>query len=171
MEADANTLIALSFHKQENGKFSEIELFGPNCEFCVGLRLLGNLGITQGTDWRIANDALVRRFQYSQYGRGSDCKRTTTNMQIETRNGKEMLTYYTKNNFDMISYAKIIILAYDIKDFSSAVMMYYEDFMKVVPSEWELIDNFQYFTTELSDKEFDDLLERAKPYNLMGKNI
>lgn len=172
MEADFSMLVALCNHKDEStGKPSEIELFGPRCKFCLGLRLFEELGIKQGMDWKLGSEALIGRFRYSQYSRPADIERTTTRMRIKTSEGEKSMTFYYKNGYGMISAANYIMLHYSMEEQDTALLLDYEDFMRVVPKSWEQFDEKQYFTTELSDSEFDEFYNRALQYNVMGKEL
>lgn len=168
MEADIDIIIAMSHHKREDGKYSEIQLFGVVCNFCIGLNLLNELGISRDTDRRVTSEALINRFRYSQYGRPRDIDRTSINMQITTPEGeKKSVTVYAKNAYGMISFADFIFIMYDVKNAKNSVLLKYDDFMKIAPEAWELFDEKQYFTTDLSDEEFDSFFNRAKQYNVM----
>lgn len=169
MESDYNVIVAMSNHKREDGRFSDIVLFGPVCNFCIGVRLLQDLGITKNTDWRVGSQALLKRFLYSQYGRPVDIRRTSTNMQMTTpEREKKTVTVYCKNQYGMISYADFIMIGLDSEHMNQALLIKYEDFMKIVPMEWERFDDKQYYTTVLTDTEFNDFFNRAKPFNLLN---
>lgn len=172
MESDFRMIVALCNHKDEkNGRDSEVELFGPLCGFCLGKNLFMELGIKQGIDWKLGSEALINRFRYSQYGRRADIKRTTTQMKIKTSDGEKSMTFYYKNGYGMISAANFILLLYSMEEQNTALLLEYEDFMKIVPNSWERFDEKQFFTTELSNSEFDEFYQRAKPFNKMGQEL
>ncbi len=129
------------------------------------------LGIKQGIDWKLGSEALINRFRYSQYGRRADIKRTTTQMKIKTSDGEKSMTFYYKNGYGMISAANFILLLYSMEEQNTALLLEYEDFMKIVPNSWERFDEKQFFTTELSNSEFDEFYQRAKPFNKMGQEL
>lgn len=170
MESDFRMLVVLCNHKnEETGK--EIMLFGPICSFCVGLKLFEELGIKPDMDWEVGRQALIERFRYSQYSRSADIERTTTQMRIKTSEGEKSVTFYYKNGYGMISAADYIMLFYSMEEQDTTILLRYEDFMKIVPESWERFDEKQYFTTYLSDSEFDEFYNRALPFNLMGSEL
>lgn len=169
MKSDYNVIIAMSYHQREDGQYSDIELFGPVCNFCIGVRLLNDLGITKDTDWKVGSETLLNRFRYSQYGRPQDIRRSSTNLQLTTSEGeKKTVTIYCKNEYDVISSADFIMISLDSKHINEGLLVKYEDFMSIAPTEWERFDNKQYFTTDLTDTEFNDFYNRAKPFNLLN---
>jgi len=165
LESDARVLTVLARDEHE------IELYGPVCPFCVGSNLMQDLGITTETDWKEKSQKLIERFRYSQYARPKDARRTTTSMTIRSADAdpndekaEKRLTVYQFNKYDMISYADYIALK--ARSYDSPLLLSYKDFMKIVPKQWERFDNFQYFTTPLTRKQFIELWEKAVPYAL-----
>ncbi len=156
-------------------RMHEVGLYGPVGMFYVGENLLGELGININSDWHEISEKLIGKFRYSQYARPSDIRRTTTSMAIsfsdddsddEDNGMNNKLTYYRQNCYDMISRTDYFaLIAHDEKSF----VIKYEDFMKIVPQQWERFDNCQYFTSPLTDKQFKDFWDRAREYRL-GQN-
>lgn len=163
MESDFSCLWALSNHiKEDDGNPSEIVLFGPITQFCVGKRLMDDLKISEKTPWEKGHKALIKRFLYSQYSRPEDIKRSTTRlmMKMEGEEKKKSLTFYRTNEFDMICKTDLVALILDDEN----IVLKYDDFMKIVPAEWERFDNSQYFTTPITPKEMKDMMKRAKAF-------
>lgn len=173
MEGDANVINALvqgeRVNDPEPNKMHEVGLYGPVCMFYVGENLLGELKISIKTDWREVSDKLIDRFRYSQYSRPRDIRRTTTSMAInlkeepdnEDDNKGNKLTVYGQNSYDMISRTDYVAIMSCDEDM---LLLKYEDFMKVVPDQWERFDNCQYFTSPLTDKQFKEFWDRAREY-------
>lgn len=141
--------------------------FGPHSEFYIGENLFKELGITKDTPWHEGYEKLIERFRYSQYSRPDDIRRTSTNMRIKSNNADEdepdkSVTVYAKNEYDMISHADFIALLTGEEDM---LLIPYEKFMEIAPESWERFDECQFFTKDLSDTEFQTLIERAQPFN------
>jgi hypothetical protein len=152
----------------------EIGLFGPVCMFYLGQNLFDELCITPDMDWKEGSNKLIERFRYSQYSRPRDIRRTTTSLVIklndttdededEDEENRDRLTVYSQNDYDMISRTTYIALKGDDMEM---LILKYEDFMKVVPEQWERFDNCQYFTTPLTDKQFKQLWDRSREYSI-----
>ncbi|MCM1140127.1 MAG: hypothetical protein NC453_16300 [Muribaculum sp.] len=62
-----------------------------------------------------------------------------------------------------------IMIALDGKHMNEGLLVKYDDFMSIAHSEWERFDDKQYFTTKLTDEQFSEFYNRAKPFNVMGK--
>ena len=89
-------------------------------------------------------------------------------MQITTPEGeKKSVTVYAKNGYGMISSADFIFIMYEAENAGKSLLLKYDDFMKIAPESWELFDEKQFFTTNLSDEEFDAFFSRAKQFNVM----
>lgn len=160
MRADYDIIKIFSLQKGQ-----ELKLFGPIRPFCLGRRLFSDLNITEETDWKTGHEALIERFRYSQYSRPANIRCTSTNMQVQTPDGNKIITIYRKNAFDMISAADYFLLIDDIDNLDTSILMRYNDFIKVAPPEWERFDDKQFFTTDLSDEEFQAFYDRAIPFN------
>ncbi len=168
IESDYTCVFALVNHSSNNNtNGSEIKLFGPNSTFCIGKLLFEKLNIDKNTPIHIGHKAIIDKMLYSQYSRPSDIRRTSTSLVIQGENGEEdkTVTIYAKNDFDMIS--KADIMALKVND-NSFIFLEYADFMKIVPSSWELFDNSQYFTQDLSEEEWYELIKQAKEYELFS---
>lgn len=174
IESDVRIISSLILSNKDRVEFPqghEIGLYGPICMFYVGETLFEKLGIKAETSWNEMSDKLIERFRYSQYSRPLDIRRTTTSVAINLGNesdakedaGKNKLTVYTKNAYDMISRADYIGL---LSEDGKSLLLKYEDFMKVVPEQWERFDNSQYFTSPLSDQQFCLLWNRARNYSI-----
>jgi len=174
METDARMLLVLILGERVND-FSdndnhEVGLFGPVCEFYVGDNLLRDINVDLHTDIKEASDKLIERFRYSQYSRPRDCRRTTTSMAIDIPNKPEndsdvpnKVTIYEQNAYDMISRTDyFMLMAHD----QQMLLLDYDDFMKVAPEQWERFDNCQYFTSPLSDKQFEEFWDKAREYSI-----
>lgn len=174
MEIDANILLLLILGEYVNtsspNDSHEVGLFGPVCQFYLGKNLLNDLNVDLHTDRKVASDKFIERFQYSQYSRPQDIRRTTTSMTINV-DGKpkkesdvpDRLTFYEQNKYDMISRTNYFMLMSHDEKF---LLLEYDDFMKVAPKQWERFDNCQYFTTPLSDKQFKEFWDRARKYSI-----
>lgn len=176
MESDTTSINTLVLGEYVNvprsGRMHEVGLYGPVGMFYVGKTLLKELDITINTNWHEVSEKLIEKFRYSQYACPSDIRRTTTSMAIsfsddndeeEDTRKHDKLTYYRQNYYDMISRADYFaLIAHDDK----SLVIKYEDFMKVAPSQWERFDNSQYFTSPLTDKQFKEFWDRAREYSL-----
>lgn len=176
MKSDAMCINTLVLGEHVNApspeQMCEVGLRGPVGMFYVGENLLEKLNITINTDWREISEKLIGKFRYSQYARPSDIRRTTTSMVInfsddnkneENAGMNDKLTYYRQNYYDMISRTDYFaLIAHDDK----SIVVKYEDFMKVVPQQWERFDNSQYFTSPLTDRQFKEFWDRARKYSL-----
>lgn len=170
MKSDANIINTLVLGEHTNdpepNKMHEVGLYGPISMFYIGENLLDRLGITIHTDWQSVSEKLIEKFRYSQYARPRDSRRTTTSMEIKrsadsTKNYK--LTVYGQNDYDIISRTDYFALK---NNEGEAIILEYEDFMKVAPEQWERFDNSQYYTTPLSDKQYKEFWDKANTYCL-----
>ena len=121
----------------------EVGLRGPVGMFYVGENLLEKLNITINTDWREISEKLIGKFRYSQYARPSDIRRTMVISFSDDNKNEENAGMNDKS-----------------------IVVKYEDFMKVVPQQWERFDNSQYFTSPLTDRQFKEFWDRARKYSL-----
>ncbi len=166
--ADEFTIIRTLLYDaiKKDKKKGRIDIAGPLCPFCIGINLFKMLGIDEKTDARLAHDLIIRQIRYSQYSRPEDIRRTSTRMVVKGKNEGDKdrhLTFYFKNEYDMISYAELIAL---INGKNDTVILEYDDFMKIAPKKWERFDDRQYFTTDLTDEEWQELYNEAKRYSI-----
>ena len=166
----ATTLILGKYvDDSEPDKKHEVGLYGPICMFYLGEDLFNNLGITLNTNWNVGSNKLIERFRYSQYSRPHDIRRTTTSMVIKINNmpeddeNKKYITVYSQNAYDMISRTDYFALNGGKE---KVLLLDYNNFMNIVPEQWERFDNCQYFTSPLSDKQFKEFWDRAKKYSI-----
>lgn len=143
--------------------------FGPNSQFCIGEQLFRDLGITNDTPWQEGYEKIIERFRYSQYSRPDDIRRTSTNMRIKADNSAEdepdkSITVYAQNQYDMISYADFVAILSDEEDM---LLVPYKNFVEIAPESWERFDEYQFFTKDLSDSEYQELIDRARPFNVL----
>lgn len=161
MQADYHALVSIVSHPDDKGAMPEICLLCPCRSFYVGHNLLEDLGIDGTTPYEVGYSALTDRIRYAQYSRPAGILQTATNMQIELppkSGSKHSLTLYTQNDYDMLSRADFVLLK---SHEGKYVIVPYDAFMSIAPSQWERFDNCQYFTSPLDDNEYDKMLERA----------
>jgi hypothetical protein len=106
--------------------------------------------------------SLIRKSQY-EYVDQLNTPRFGITMDADNDEGQQTLTVYRQNEYGYISGASYFSLMQPDDDF---VIIRYDDLHKIVPPNWELIDEKQYRTTDISDCEWRVFWDKAKQYEI-----
>lgn len=167
-------IMTTDYHIQTSFAFAGEEtcIACPIRPFYIGGRLLHDLEIDESTPIEEGRKLLIERMRYSQYAVPFDIIATPLSIFTKAQeNPKKQyhFTIYSKNSYGMISGADYFALkAPNCTNGNEKMrMMKYDDFIKIAPYLWERFDNRQYFTSDLTDEEYDDFWNRSLKYNII----
>lgn len=150
----------------------ETRLNCPIRPFYMGKRIMRKLGITEDTPIEIGRKALIERIRYTQYAFPFGTKTApvvTESLFADNKDKSFTVTYYSQNCCTGITRANFFAISRPRKDDPQKnewLILQYDNFIRCAPPQWELFDNCQFFTTDLTDEEFAEFWERCSKFHI-----
>lgn len=137
--------------------------YGPVRQFHLGQNMLHYIENNSNDKLSVANTveqiALKVQYKYPDYG-------TNDVLETERENGEKVTikVLNSKSNY-VTSYYDYIVLAHEQEEEEGLLMLTHATLMDILPTEWELLDEYSLHIPQIGQEAWNKLVEKAKPLN------